>query len=313
MKKIALRINKLNKVYNNKCVALNNLSLDILENDFFAVLGKNGAGKSTLINISAGITKKTSGIVEVCGHNIDKAPLLSKSCVSLVPQNFNFNRQETPLEILVNQAGFHGIRKKDAKKKAVESLSIVGLFEKRNSVSSELSGGMQRRVMLARALVTKPKLLILDEPTSGLDIESRYKIWEHLRLINKNNVTIVLTTHNLNEAEALCNNYAVIEHGSILDRGGISGLYGAATTKRFLIHTRECTVETLKLDGFQYTHKDPLLIEVTLSESQELNDLLLQLHREDVNITNVSCKTGHLESKMFNLNKKTKINTRASS
>ena len=212
----ALVINDLTKIYPNKLTALNSVSLNVRQGDFFALLGPNGAGKSTAIGIICGLVNKTSGSVKVFDNNIDKNSDVAKSFIGVVPQEINFSQFETCLEIVVNQGGFYGIRRSTALERAEKYLRKLDLWEKRNERSRNLSGGMKRRLMIARALVHEPKILILDEPTAGVDVELRRSTWDFLININQKGVTILLTTHNLEEAESLCKNIAIINHGEIV-------------------------------------------------------------------------------------------------
>jgi len=212
---LAIEIKDVKKIYKGGTEALKGVSLTIQEGDFFALLGPNGAGKTTLIGIISGLVVKTNGEVRVFGHEISKEPEKAKTHIGLVPQEFNFNIFEKVLDIVVNQAGYYGIRRAQALKTAGVVLTDLGLWEKRNEIAQKLSGGMKRRLMIARALMHKPRLLILDEPTAGVDVELRRSMWEYLQRINKEGTTIILTTHYLEEAEQLCRNIAVITKGSI--------------------------------------------------------------------------------------------------
>ena len=217
-------IKDLRKVYKNGVAALKGVSLSIKKGDFFALLGPNGAGKTTLIGVLSSLVVKTSGEVSVFGVSIDKNPSLAKTFIGLVPQEFNFNIFEKVLDIIVNQAGFYGIPRKEALLRAESVLKDLGLWEKRGEVAQKLSGGMKRRLMIARALMHEPKLLILDEPTAGVDVELRRTMWEYLRRINKEGTTIILTTHYLEEAEQLCRTIAVINKGEIVAHESMESL-----------------------------------------------------------------------------------------
>ena len=213
----ALEINNLTKIYKNDVKALDNINLNVSQGDFFALLGPNGAGKSSTISIICDLSMKTSGSVKVFGHDIDEHSNAAKSCIGVVPQEINFSQFETCLEIVVNQGGFYGINRRLALERAEKYLKKLDLWTKRNERSRNLSGGMKRRLMIARALVHEPKMLILDEPTAGVDVELRRSMWDFLIDINKQGVTIVLTTHYLEEAESLCKNIAIIDHGKIVE------------------------------------------------------------------------------------------------
>jgi ABC-2 type transport system ATP-binding protein len=212
----ALALRQLTKVYKNGIKALKGIDLEVAEGDFFALLGPNGAGKTTAIGIVTSLVNKTSGTVEVFGHDMDRELETAKSCIGVVPQEVNFNMFEPVFTIVVNQAGFYGIPRPLAKKRAEKYLKQLQLWERRNSIARSLSGGMKRRLMIARALMHEPRLLILDEPTAGVDIEIRRSMWEFLRDLNEQGTTIILTTHYLEEAESLCRNVAIIEGGRII-------------------------------------------------------------------------------------------------
>ena len=213
---LAISVKDVSKVYDTGTQALKSVSLTISEGDFFALLGPNGAGKTTLIGILTGLTNKTSGTIEVFGVSIDTHPELAKTYIGLVPQEFNFNIFEKVIDIIITQAGYYGIGRKQALRDAEAILQEVGLWEKRNEKAMALSGGMKRRLMIARALIHHPRLLILDEPTAGVDVELRRSMWEFLKKMNENGTTIILTTHYLEEAEQLCRNVAIINKGNIV-------------------------------------------------------------------------------------------------
>jgi ABC-2 type transport system ATP-binding protein len=231
----ALSIRNLRKTYKNGLEALKGIDLDVKAGDFFALLGPNGAGKSTTIGIISSLVRKTSGTVEVFGHDLDKEREAAKRCIGLVPQEVNFNQFEKVLDIVVNQAGYYGIRRKEALQRAEASLRQLSLWDKRSTVSRHLSGGMKRRLMIARALVHSPKLLILDEPTAGVDIEIRRSMWDFLRKINQEGTTIILTTHYLEEAENLCRHIAIINHGHIVEHNAMAALLRKLHTNRYIL------------------------------------------------------------------------------
>ena len=220
----ALSVHGLTKTYKNGVQALKGIDLEVEQGDFFALLGPNGAGKTTLIGITTSLVTKSGGTVEVFGHDIDRELEAAKSCIGVVPQELNFNMFESPLTIVVNQAGFYGIDRSVARVRAEKYLKQLQLWDKRNSMARGLSGGMKRRLMIARALMHEPQLLILDEPTAGVDIEIRRSMWEFLREINDSGTTIILTTHYLEEAETLCRNIAIIDGGRIAERDRMSSL-----------------------------------------------------------------------------------------
>src|SRR6202041_2371861 len=227
----ALVLRQLSKVYKNGIKALKGIDLEVAEGDFFALLGPNGAGKTTAIGIVTSLVNKTSGTVEVFGHDIDRELETAKSCIGLVPQEINFNMFETCFTIVVNQAGFYGIPRPVARERAEKYLKQLQLWDKRGGISRGLSGGMKRRLMIARALMHEPRLLILDEPTAGVDIEIRRSMWDFLREINEQGTTIILTTHYLEEAETLCRNIAIINGGQIVERDRMSNLLRKLNTE----------------------------------------------------------------------------------
>ena len=231
----ALSLRGLRKVYKNGFEAVKGIDLDVAAGDFFALLGPNGAGKSTTIGIISSLVNKTSGRVEVFGHDLDRDREAAKRCIGLVPQEVNFSQFESPLSIVANQAGYYGIRRREARLRTEESLRQLGLWDKRNSVSRTLSGGMKRRLMIARALVHSPRLLILDEPTAGVDIEIRRSMWDFLTRINREGTTIILTTHYLEEAENLCRNIAIINHGRIVEHSTMSKLLAKLDLNRYIL------------------------------------------------------------------------------
>ncbi len=233
----ALEIEGLEKTYGNGVVALRGIDLAVEPGDFYGLLGPNGAGKTTAIGIVTSLVNKTAGKVRVFGHDIDTAIEEAKACIGLVPQEINFNQFEKCADILINQAGFYGIPRKLAKVRAEKYLKQLSLWDKRDDISRNLSGGMKRRLMIARALVHEPRLLILDEPTAGVDIEIRRSMWEFLRRINGEGTTIILTTHYLEEAESLCRNIAIINHGRIIENARTRDLLGKLGDLRAGGHT----------------------------------------------------------------------------
>src|ERR1700727_1698947 len=236
---LALSTRGLTKTYKNGVHALRSVDLDVEEGDFFALLGPNGGGKTTLIGIMTSLVNKTGGTASIFGYDIDKQLERAKSCIGVVPQELNFNMFESRLTIVVNQAGFYGIERKVARVRAEKYLKQLQLWDKRNSMARGLSGGMKRRLMIARALMHEPKLLILDEPTAGVDIEIRRSMWDFLREINASGTTIILTTHYLEEAETLCRNIAIIDGGLIAERDRMSSLLSRMNTETFVLNLRE--------------------------------------------------------------------------
>src|SRR5580658_3008618 len=249
----ALVLRQLTKVYKNGIKALKGIDLTVDEGDFFALLGPNGAGKTTIIGIVTSLVNKTSGTVEVFGHDIDRELEAAKSCIGVVPQEINFNMFETLFTIVVNQAGFYGIPRPLAKQRAEKYLKQLQLWERRHSIARSLSGGMKRRLMIARALMHEPKLLILDEPTAGVDIEIRRSMWDFLRNINEQGTTIILTTHYLEEAESLCRNVAIIEGGRIIERDSMVNVLRKLQTEIFVLNVSEPLAECPHIPGFRTT------------------------------------------------------------
>src|SRR5690348_5738012 len=231
----ALSVRGLTKTYKNGVEALKGIDLDVEEGDFFALLGPNGAGKTTLIGIVTSLVNKSGGEASVFGHDIDRELEVAKACIGVVPQEINFNMWETPFTIVVNQAGFYGIPRPVAKQRAEKYLRQLGLWDKKDKMSRSLSGGMKRRLMIARALMHEPRLLILDEPTAGVDIEIRRSMWDFLREINSQGTTIILTTHYLEEAETLCRNVAIIDEGRIIENDAMANVIGKLQLEVFVL------------------------------------------------------------------------------
>jgi ABC-2 type transport system ATP-binding protein len=252
----ALSIRALRKVYGGGLEALKGIDLDVATGDFFALLGPNGAGKSTTIGIVSSLVNKTSGQVNVFGHDLDREREAAKRCIGLVPQEINFNQFDTPLNIVVNQAGYYGIGRKEARRRAERFLRQLSLWDKRNGMSRNLSGGMKRRLMIARALVHSPRLLILDEPTAGVDIEIRRSMWDFLRQINAAGTTIILTTHYLEEAETLCRNIAIINHGQIVEHSRMGDLLARMHTQRYVLELRNPLSELPQTPGYRIEQQD---------------------------------------------------------
>ncbi len=291
----ALSVHALTKTYRNGVQALRGIDLEVEQGDFFALLGPNGAGKTTLIGITTSLVTKSGGTVEVFGHDIDRELEAAKSCIGVVPQELNFNMFETPLTIVVNQAGFYGIPRKVAKVRAEKYLKQLQLWEKRDSMARGLSGGMKRRLMIARALMHEPKLLILDEPTAGVDIEIRRSMWDFLREINESGTTIILTTHYLEEAETLCRNIAIIDGGRIAERDRMSSLLSRMNTEIFVLNLREPLTAVPELPGYPVTLVDPQTLEVELARGQSLNDIFQRLTQLGIQIVSMRNKVNRLE------------------
>lgn len=297
----ALVLRQLTKVYKNGIKALKAIDLEVDEGDFFALLGPNGAGKTTAIGIVTSLVNKTGGVVEVFGHDIDRELEVAKSCIGLVPQEINFNQFETCFTIVVNQAGFYGIPRPLAKQRAEKYLKQLQLWERRNSIARSLSGGMKRRLMIARALMHEPKLLILDEPTAGVDIEVRRSMWEFLRNINDAGTTIILTTHYLEEAENLCRNVAIIEGGNIIERDSMANVLRKLQTEVFVFNLRDAHTTAPQLSGFTAVLADEHTLEIEMSKTQTLNDIFAQLSAQGISVTSMRNKVNRLEELFIRL------------
>src|SRR5271170_3732395 len=297
----ALVLRQLTKIYKNGIHALKAIDLTVDEGDFFALLGPNGAGKTTAIGIVTSLVNKTSGTVEVFGHDIDRELETAKSCIGLVPQEINFNMFETCFTIVVNQAGFYGIPRPLAKQRAEKYLKQLQLWDRRNSVARSLSGGMKRRLMIARALMHEPRLLILDEPTAGVDIEIRRSMWDFLRNINDEGTTIILTTHYLEEAENLCRNVAIIEGGRIIERDTMANVLRKLQTEVFMLNLSEPRTAPPELPAYKTLLSDDHTLEVEVSKGQSLNDIFAQLSSQGVRVTSMRTKVNRLEELFMRL------------
>ncbi|KGM05908.1 ABC-type multidrug transport system, ATPase component [Methylophaga thiooxydans] len=297
----ALSINNLSKTYGNGFKALEQISLDVEQGDFFALLGPNGAGKSTTIGVVTSLITKTSGTVNVFDTDLDENAELAKSYIGLVPQEFNFNGFEQVKHILITQAGYYGMPASDAEPRADELLKQLGLWEKRHTPSRALSGGMKRRLMIARALVHKPKLLILDEPTAGVDIELRRSMWTFLRRINKEGTTIILTTHYLEEAENLCRNIAIIDKGEIVENTDMKSLLNRLDKETFVLDLKYPLLQTIELDGLDYHRVDDTTIDVEISRGDSLNSIFDILSKHGVEVVSMKNKVNRLEELFLTL------------
>lgn len=297
----ALAIENLTKTYRSGLTALRGISLAVEEGDFFALLGPNGAGKSTTIGIITSLINKTGGRVQVFGHDLDTAPARVKSCIGLVPQEFNFNQFEPVVEILVNQAGYYGIERHLAFERAEEYLRRLGLWDKRRDMARNLSGGLKRRLMIARALVHRPRLLILDEPTAGVDIEIRRSMWSFLREINRQGTTIILTTHYLEEAESLCRNIAIINHGSIIENTSVKTLLTKLHVETFILDLAEPLGSCPDLPGFPVRLVDSHTLEVEVEKSRGLNGVFKQLTDHGIEVLSMRNKSNRLEELFMHL------------
>ena len=297
----ALVLRQLTKVYKNGIKALKGVDLEVAEGDFFALLGPNGAGKTTAIGIVTSLVNKTGGVVEVFGHDIDRELEAAKSCIGIVPQEINFNLFESVFTIVVNMAGFYGIPRPLAKQRAEKYLRQLQLWDRRDSIARSLSGGMKRRLMIARALMHEPQLLILDEPTAGVDIEIRRSMWEFLRDINEHGTTIILTTHYLEEAENLCRNVAIIEGGRIIERDSMANVLRKLQTEIFVFNLSESLAEAPQLPGYQTNLPDEHTLEVEVSKGQSLNDIFAQLSARGIRVNSMRNKVNRLEELFIRL------------
>ncbi len=296
----AIKIRNLTKIYKNGTRALNHVDLEVPEGDFFALLGANGAGKTTLIGILTGLVNKTSGEARVFGYDLDHDANRAKKLIGVVPQEFNFNMFEKVQDIVVTQAGYFGIERRLALAETEYFLKKLGIWEKRNVQSRTLSGGMKRRLMIARALIHKPKLLILDEPTAGVDVELRHGMWEYLRELNAGGTTILLTTHYLEEVEQMCRQAAIIKEGEIMRNDRVSHLVKLLDNETYVI-----TVRVVKSMA-ALAHYEPKVIdehtfEVELNNTESLNDLILRVSEVGMTVTDIRPKGNRLEKLFLNI------------
>jgi len=302
----ALSVKQLKKVYSNGVVALKGIDLVVPEGEFFGLLGPNGAGKTTIIGIIVGLVNKTSGRVEVLGHDLDMDTSQARASVGIVPQEFNFSIFEKVQSIVVDQAGYYGIPRAVALPRAEKYLKQLGLWEKRNSAARMLSGGMKRRLMIARALIHEPKLLILDEPTAGVDIELRREMWVFLRELNTAGRTIILTTHYLEEAEQLCRSVAIIHEGEMIEQGLVKDLLSKMHVETFVFDLEaplSSEVEKL-LTNFGVQKIDSQTIEMSLGKDETLSDAIVALNRLDIRVRSMRNKANRLEELFLHLTKK---------
>ncbi len=297
----ALQINNLQKKYANGIQALKCINLEVAEGDFFALLGPNGAGKSTIIGIITSLVKKSAGSVQVFNNDLETHSVIVKSLIGIVPQELNFSQFECCLEIVLNQAGYYGINRKLAKQRAEKYLRQLGLWEKRLDSSRTLSGGLKRRLMIARALINEPRLLILDEPTAGVDVELRRSMWSFLREINNQGTTIVLTTHYLEEAENLCKNIAIINNGKIIENTSMKSLLDKLDIQTFILDLNEPINQPLNLKPFKSHTIDPMTIEIEITIDKSMNDLFRILSQADINVKSMRNKSNRLEELFINL------------
>lgn len=299
----ALKVVDLKKKYPKGTEALKGVSLSINKGEFFALLGPNGAGKTTLIGILSGLVVKTAGEAEIAGISIDKDAPKAKSHIGLVPQEFNFNIFEKVIDIVLDQAGYYGLQKAEALPYAEELLKDLGLWEKRNDKAETLSGGMKRRLMIARALIHKPEILLLDEPTAGVDVELRRQMWEFLKLLNSSGTTIVLTTHYLEEAEQLCKRVAIINKGEIIEEGSVKQLLSKLNFVSVQLDTVEPLSEAVMnlIKGFPLKKVDDNTLELSLSPGETMNETFRKLSSIGVQVSNIRNSGSRLEEVFVNL------------
>ena len=300
----ALEIKNLTKTYKNNVEALRGIDLSVERGDFFALLGPNGAGKSTTIGIIASLVNKTSGSVSICGTDVDEDFPLAKSKLGVVNQEFNFSQFEKVIDVITAQAGYYGVDFKTATEKAESYLKKLGIWDKRNSIVRELSGGQKRRVMIIKALIHEPELLILDEPTAGVDIELRRSLWDFLIDINKAGTTIILTTHYLEEAENLCRNIAIIDEGQIIENTKMSNLLQQLENQVFSIETNAKLPEDFSIEGFDTQVLDENKFTVIVPKDVTINDLFDKSELKTIEVVNMKNQTNRLEELFLNLTAK---------
>lgn len=297
----ALSIKGLVKTYAGGVRALEGIDLEVEQGDFFAVLGPNGAGKTTAIGIVTSLVTPTAGQVRVFDYDLATHKEAAKSCIGLVPQEINFNQFEPVLNIVVNQAGYYGIGRREALKRAEKYLTELQLWDRRDSISRSLSGGMKRRLMIARALMHEPRLLILDEPTAGVDIEIRRSMWRFLSNLNAQGTTIILTTHYLEEAESLCRNVAIIDKGRIIENDRMSRVLRKLQVQTFVLSSPKTISGTLQINGYQTRVSDEHTFEVDLVSTQSLNQLFVELNKQQIEVDSMRTKSNRLEELFMRL------------
>ncbi|MFK7825706.1 MAG: ABC transporter ATP-binding protein [Oligoflexales bacterium] len=297
----ALKIEDLKKVYSNGFEALKGINFTIKQGDFFALLGPNGAGKSTTIGIIASLVNKSFGQVKVFGYDLDSEKNLVKQCIGLVPQEFNFNVFEKVENIILQQAGYYGIGIELAKERAEKYLKKLELWDKRMEAGRNLSGGMKRRLMIARAMVHEPKLLVLDEPTAGVDVEIRHSMWEFIKEINAKGTTIILTTHYLEEVEALCKNVAIIDQGKILTNTSLKDLLSMLDKQTFIMDLQSGVSQVPKLNDIDLRLLDSSTIEITIPKDVILNDIFSLLSKQNIRVLSMRSKSNRLETLFLDL------------
>jgi ABC-2 type transport system ATP-binding protein len=297
----ALSIRNLTKTYPNGVQALKGIDFDVESGDFYALLGPNGAGKTTAIGIISSLVNKSGGTVEIFGHSIDTELEAAKTCIGLVPQEFNMNFFDSVLNIVVNQAGYYGIGRRQALERAEKYLGELRLWDRRHDAARNLSGGMKRRLMIARALIHEPRLLILDEPTAGVDIEIRRSMWDFLQRINAEGTTIILTTHYLEEAENLCRHVAIIDEGTIIENARMSTILRKLQREVFLLSLRQEPAEAPRLHGFETKLLDGGELEVAVDSQHDINQLFAALSEQNITVTSMRNKANRLEELFLGL------------
>ncbi|MCW8885176.1 MAG: ABC transporter ATP-binding protein [Motiliproteus sp.] len=291
----ALSIRGLRKTYDNGFTALKGIDLDVEQGDFFALLGPNGAGKSTTLGIVSSLVNRTEGEVEIFGHSVFSDPVNAKKMLGVVPQEFNFNQWEKVRDIIITQGGYYGLPAGEVRERCDHYLKALGLWEKRNEVSRSLSGGMKRRLMIARALIHEPKMLILDEPTAGVDIELRRSMWEFLTEINSRGTTIILTTHYLEEAESLCRNIAIIDRGEIRTNTSKRELLAQLNVETFVLDIAPAQTTAPEIEGYPLQMEGDHTLIVDVEKSKGLNSLFQQLDQQGIQVASMRNKSNRLE------------------
>lgn len=304
---LALSVKNLTKKYHNDLLALKGINLEVNEGDFFALLGQNGAGKSTTIGIISSLVNKTSGQVSVFGHDIDSDLDAAKLCIGVVPQELNFNPFEKISQVMINQAGYYGIPRKIALRRTEFYLKKMGLWEKRDQIGLRLSGGMKRRLLIARAMVNEPKLLILDEPTAGVDVELRHTLWQFLTELNDNGTTIILTTHYLEEAEHLCKNVAIIDRGEIIENANMKSLINRLDSQTIVLDMQTALSDISHLNEFHARLLDETTLEIKIHKTQSLNALFMVLSKNNLQVKSLRNKTNRLEELFIDLIEENKL------
>lgn len=297
----AVEIKDLKKTYDNGYQALNGINLNIAEGDFFALLGPNGAGKSTTLSILSGLVRKTSGQVRVFGHDLDGDLSAVKRCLGVVPQEFNFNQFEQVDDIIYNQAGYYGLRRQQVRDQLETLLKALDLWDKRSSQARFLSGGMKRRLMIARALIHRPKIIILDEPTAGVDIEIRRNMWDFMQTLNRQGTTVILTTHYLEEAESLCRNIAIIQAGDLIANTSTKSLLSQMALTSFVVDTYAPLAQLPVLAGMQVEANDASSFRFQLPKGEDIAQVLAQLHQQGVRVQSIRPRSNRLEELFVHL------------